>query len=246
MVLIPGGTFEMGKKGRVEPVTRVTLPPYYLDRTEVSVAAYGACVRAGRCTTEGLGTCGDRSNWSAGRSDHPVNCLDWEQARTFCDVRGARLPTEAEWELGARGTDGRPYPWGTAAPSAELASFQLEPQGPLSSNGVRMNAKAFTAGASEGPGTSPVDSHAAGASPFGLLNMAGNVWEWVEDAFGPYPGGSVASPVRPTAGSGERVVRGGGFSSVNAAGLRTFDRDSTDPHQRGRNLGFRCARDAGR
>jgi formylglycine-generating enzyme required for sulfatase activity len=175
-----------------------------------------------------------------------MNCIDWQQARAFCEARGARLPTEAEWELGARGTDGRPYPWGFAPPSEELASFNLEPQGRLSTDGVRMNAKAFTAGASQDPDTSPVDSHVAGASPFGLLNMAGNVWEWVEDAFGPYPGGEALAPHGPTGEGHERVVRGGGYSSVNAAGLRTFDRESTPAGQRGRNVGTRCARDADR
>jgi formylglycine-generating enzyme required for sulfatase activity len=243
MVLVPGGTFEMGERGYVEPVTTVTLAPYYLDRTEVSVAMYAACVSQGRCTTEGLGSCGDQSNWArVGRGEHPMNCVDWDQARTLCAVRGNRLPTEAEWELGARGTDGRPYPWGYEPPSEERARYNLEAQGPLSSDGVRMTPKAFTAQASQDPGTSPVDSHPSGASPFGALNMAGTVWEWIEDAFGPYGGGAVLSPTGPQGQGPERVVRGGGYSSVNAAGLRTFDRESAPRTRRGRNLGFRCAR----
>ena len=238
----------MGERGLVDPVTRVTLPAYYMDRTEVSVASYAACVQAGLCSEANVTTCGEQSNWGRpGRENHPINCIDWTQARTLCASRGARLPTEAEWEFAARGSDGRPYPWGSEATSDDRANFYSEAQGQLSVEGYRVRPMSLSDRASEDRGTSAVDSHAAGASPFGLLNMAGNVWEWVEDRYAPYLGGSVSNPQGPPAGTGheERVVRGGGYSSMNAAGFRTFDRDSTLPNHRGRNLGFRCARNVG-
>lgn len=245
MNMIPSATFDMGEAGKVEPVTRVTMPSFLLDRTEVSVAAYAACVGRGACTDANVTSCGPGSNWGRpDRADHPMNCVDWMQARAFCLARGARLPTEAEWELGARGTDGRPYPWGTDPPDERRALFRVNREGPLTTEGVRMHAQAMVQRASEQAGTDPVDSHPEGASPFGLLNMAGNVWEWVQDVYAPYPGGSVR---RPRGGAdddeGEHVVRGGGYSSMRAIGLRTFDREHTGARHRGATLGFRCARD---
>lgn len=204
MVLIPGGTFTMGsaKDKDAQPLTQVTLDPFFIDRTEVSVAAYRACVEAGRCDQKGLAVSASTGsqefcNWGdPAKKDHPINCVTWTQARQFCQWQGKRLPTESEWEFAARGTDGREYPWGNDAPDPAKALYRP------------MKEKATS-------GTAPVESHPTGTSPFGLLNMAGNVWEWVEDVYAPYPGGRVRNPVRTTAPQKEQngwhVYRGGGW-----------------------------------
>jgi formylglycine-generating enzyme required for sulfatase activity len=209
----------MGVANGVDKPTQATLEPYLLDRTEVTVAAFAGCVARGACSAEGLSLCGSDANWQRPeREAHPINCVTWDQARAFCADRGGRLPTEAEWELAARGTDGRTYPWGDRRPDATLAHFDH----PI------------------GGTTAPADAFPAGASPFGVLQMAGNVWEWVADWYGPLPGGAALRPRGPRDGR-FRVVRGGGFSSLWGAGLRAVDRESSDPQERGRNLGFRCA-----
>lgn len=123
---------------------------FCMDRTEVTVSAYGACPN---CSTPNTG---DRCNWGrADRTDHPVNCVGWTQAEAFCRWRGGRLPTEFEWEYGAVGSDGRTYPWGNEAPSNQLCWRS-----------------------SENEGTCSVGSFPSGRSPFGLDDMSGNVWEW--------------------------------------------------------------------
>jgi formylglycine-generating enzyme required for sulfatase activity len=199
-----------------KPLTKVTVAPFQLQRVEVSVAQYADCVRAGRCSTDTLNTY-SLCNWRApGREGDPLNCLGWDQAKAYCTWRSARLPTEAEWEFAARGADGRLFPWGNDAPAAGRATFGRK-----------------------GEGTTPVGSNAAGASPFGVLNLAGNVWEWTEDSYAPYPGGSITNP-HPEAGS-DRVFRGGGWVNEPSM-LRATARDKGDPSNRDVALGVRCAR----
>jgi formylglycine-generating enzyme required for sulfatase activity len=124
----------------------------------VTVADYRRCVEAKRCTPpETGGSC----NWGKEeRNSHPINCVDWNQAKTFCEWTGKRLPTEAEWEKAARGTDKRTYPWGNEWDAK----------------------KANVSGDADGfAETAPVGSFPAGASPFHALDMSGNVWEWTAD-----------------------------------------------------------------
>jgi formylglycine-generating enzyme required for sulfatase activity len=206
------------------------LKAFEIHRTEVSVAQYKACVDAGGCTPPSTrpewpgASAAEKRQWSAfcnwgkpDKANHPVNCVDWKQARAYCQWQGGRLPTEAEWELAARGTDGRTYPWGNSDPDDAKARF-----GHLTG------------------GTVPVETGSAGASAFGLLQMAGNVWEWVADAYGPYPGGSATDPFRDD--GSQRVVRGGGWASDKPVKLRATIRDSNDPSSRLSDVGFRCAR----
>ena len=161
MIEIPAGEFTMGcedlnskmcGKAEREQVV-VDLPAFSLDRTEVTQAAYQRCVEAGSCTPPAGGF------EPTERCTHPVANVSWRQASRYCAWQDKRLPTEAEWEKAARGTDGRVYPWGDAAPTCELANFE--------GCGLR-EAQA-------------VASHPEGASPYGVQDMAGNVREWVFD-----------------------------------------------------------------
>ncbi len=160
-LLVPGGVFWMGSDGVGEesPRHRVAVRSFCLDRTEVTVEAYGACVEAGSCSPPhgGVAFC----NAGRGdRGDHPVNCVDWNQAHAACAAWGKRLPTEREWEYAARGgAEQRAFPWGPEPPDGR-ACYQ---QG----------------------STCKVGSYPAGA--FGLVDMGGNVWEWTSSHFGSYP-----------------------------------------------------------
>ncbi|MCA9579116.1 MAG: SUMF1/EgtB/PvdO family nonheme iron enzyme, partial [Myxococcales bacterium] len=182
------------------PVHEVTLSSYYMDRTEVTVSAYGECVRAGRCRTP---MTGNYFTWGAsGKEQHPVTGVSWDDAVAYCGWRGGRLPTEAEWEYGARGSDGRVYPWGNEGPSDR-----------------RLQWSGGCGGFGCSGGTAAVGSHASGRSPFGLEDMSGNVWEWVSDWYGAYPSGAVRDPSGPTSGDG-RVLRGGSWLISDAARVR--------------------------
>ena len=167
LVTIPAGAFFFGCNGLLDgecpetelPGRRVSVDAYRIDRTEVRVSEYGWCAGAGVCTEPATGT---GCNWQqAGRGDHPVNCVDWEQAATYCEWVGKRLPTEEEWEKAARGTDGRTYPWGNELASCDIAVMSASQTGPC-----------------EIVSTEPVGSRDRGRSPYGLFDMAGNVLEW--------------------------------------------------------------------
>ena len=214
MALIPAGSFDMGAMDLPDssPVHRVTLSAFCMDVTEVTVAAYRMCMSTG-CTSPGTG---GFCNWNvSGRDNHPINCVDWNQARAYCQWRGGDLPTEAQWEYAARGTDGRTYPWGNTAPSNQLCW-----RGELSC-AVR---------------TSP-----SGVSPFGLQDMAGNVWEWVRDWRGSYTDTASTDPTGPPSGD-DHVGRGGSWDDTDAVRVRAAFRYSFSPSYRGGFLGFRCAR----
>ena len=260
MVGIPGGTFWMGSPvGEGEPSEhpqhRVTLSAYCMDRTEVTVGAYQQCVMAGVCqpapttvnysgySAEDAAFFSQFCNGSRGdRQEHPVNCVDPTQSDAYCRWRGVRLPTEAEWEFAARGTDGRTYPWGSSAPDGSRLNV-LDASGLAA---LRQAGRSFESEFSfdDGHGlTAPVGSYPAGASPYGVLDLAGNVFEWTSDWFGPYPAGDVIDP--PGASSGEnRVSRGGGWDVSLAAWVRAAYRNGGGPEWRYHDLGFRCARGA--
>lgn len=227
MVVIPAGTFTMGATANDDekPPHLVTLNGFSIDRTEVTVSAYAACVNAGRCTTPDTTT---YCNWgNASKGTHPVNCVDWNQATAFCAFADKRLPTEAEWEYVARGNDGRAYPWGNDSPSNQLC----------------WNGEGSDLGKGNRKSTCPVSSYPRGASPFGLADMAGNVWEWVADYYGPYDGNNRANPRGPPSGE-RRVLRGGGWGFDSPDVVRAAYRNGISPGYRGNSLGFRCARGA--
>jgi formylglycine-generating enzyme required for sulfatase activity len=159
MVRISAGSFMMGSKDGYadeRPVHKVDVAAFEMDETEVTVAAYKACVDAGKCTapnTDGL------CNWGKpDRDRHPVNCVDWEQSKAFCEWAGKRLPSEEEWEYAARGKEGRNNPWGNDELGGQLCWKRSE-------------------------GTCVVGSHPSGDTPTGLKDMAGNVWEWTSSGY---------------------------------------------------------------
>jgi formylglycine-generating enzyme len=256
MVRVPAGTFHMGSPAGVGetdeyPRHEVTLSAYCIDKTEVTVKAYAACVEAKGCsaapsTVSGEPFSGDgEERYSRlcngdNRPDHPINCIDWYRAAAYCSWAGKRLPTEAEWEYAARGTDGRVYPWGNEAPTARrlnacgsecvtMAKRELgEDWGPLYI-------------ASDGwDTTAPIGVFPDGASPFGALDMAGNVWEWTADWYDKYPATAATNPRGAAAGL-LRVARGGSWNSNDAGYERSAMRNWVSPSDRIVDIGFRCA-----
>ncbi len=258
---IPGGAFWMGSaegEGEADerPQRRVTLSAFCIDRTEVTVAAYRACVGAGGCTpapsTVNVSNYSpeDARFWSqfcnAGRDDvdsHPINCVDWAQADGYCRWRGGSLPTEAQWEYAARGSDGRRYPWGNGAPGpTRLNAIGAEANRGLSPLGRTFHARMYD-GDDGYPFTAPVGSYPAGASPFGLQDMAGNVCEWVADWYGAYDSTSAVNPVGPQSAQ-YRVNRAGSWIFSIPTDVRASRRFRDAVAERHHFLGFRCARAA--
>jgi formylglycine-generating enzyme required for sulfatase activity len=255
MVAIAGGKMFMGARDLTpdaKPPHMVTLSRFCVDRTEVTTSAYLACVAKGECErppekVSWPGIAEDQiKRYSAfcngGQKDrgaHPINCVAWPMADNFCKKRGARLPTEAEWEFAARGAGQRKYPWGD------------EPPGPKFLNACGKECAAW--GDAHGDrhptmyadddgwvGTAPVGSFLAGASADGVLDLAGNVWEWVADWYGPYTEDAVTDPKGPAAGT-LRAVRGGDFFAHEPEWIRPAYRWKTDPEAFNHAIGFRCA-----
>lgn len=222
MVWVPPGDFLMGSptgqgNSDQQPQHTVNLSTFLIDKTEVTAAQYQRCVEAGACSAPSADA--HCTFGVAGKENHPINCVDWNQAAAYCAWAGKRLPTEAEWEKAARGTDGRVYPWGDAWDASKLNS------------------------AESGPGTTTaVGSYLAGASPHDALDMAGNVREWVADWYDPiyYAQSPRQSPTGPASGQ-YRVLRGGSWSDT-AYYVRAVYRAWRAPGNRYDYVGFRCAR----
>ncbi len=220
MVFVPGGEFTMGGEdgNRDEkPVHRVYVDAFYMDKYEVTNALYAACVNEGGCSQPH-----DPVYYNdAGYTSHPVVYVDWNQAVGYCRWRGARLPSEAEWEKAARGPDERTYPWGEDLDCSK-ANY-------IGCNG----------------GTSAVGSHENSASPYGAYDLSGNAWEWVADWYdGNYYetlGGNACNPPGPASGK-FRVLRGGAWL-YNEFGVRSSNRDWLEPTSiyMPDGIGFRCA-----
>lgn len=205
---------------------RVRLSSYFLDRREVTVAEFDACVRVGRCKAPPY----ERGARRFRQPNFPVTLVTWDDAQAFCAFRGARLPTEAEFERAARGATGRRFPWG------ELPNTHLANHGRL---GIDLTDD--TDGFGE---LAPVGSFSAGRSPDGFLDLAGNAAEWVQDRYATqYPDAVQVDPQGPDAAqaSGARVVRGGSYDSP-MAWLRGAARGAYLPNERRPSIGFRCAR----
>jgi len=263
MLLVPEGEFLMGtldedaEAGESQkPQRNLFLDTFWIDQTEVTNAQFARFVqetgyvtyaeqKGGAYVYEGEGKWNELAgaNWHFPRGtecEHeefevqPVVQVSWDDAKAYCEWAGRRLPTEAEWEKAARGTDGRTYPWGNEAPTGNLLNV-CDSNCPLQwADGNTDDGHEFTA---------PVGSYPAGASPYGALDMAGNVWEWVADWYGEeyYKSAPQSNPPGPENGN-DRVLRGNswsnGTSSVRAA-LRHND-PPADPNDE---RGFRCASD---
>ncbi len=222
---------------RETPRRTLEVAAFYIDRTEVTNAQWGRCVAAGVCPRQDVKACSlyqrATGRWVKGgtphpdllRPDHPVVCVTWEEAEGYCRWAGKRLPTEAEWEKAARGTDGRQFPWGQTW------------------NGAWLNWGERTGFASQDgwETTAPVGSFPQNQSPWGALDMAGNVWEWVRDfhSEGWYADSPERDPVNTTPAA-NRGMRGGAWSFAGN-GARTTYRYFGDPASRDDAVGFRCA-----
>jgi formylglycine-generating enzyme required for sulfatase activity len=217
MVFVPGGTFKMGRDDGDEfesPAHKVTVNPFYIDRTEVTNEEYQRFIAAtGRRAP---------ANWAQGKipegqAKFPVVNVSWNDADAFARWTSKRLPTEAEWEFAARGADGRAYPWGNDW-KQDLAN----------------------AGRGKGGGAVETGRYAAGASPFGALDMCGNVWEWTSTDFADYPGKKAPSSM---AGAKLKVIRGGAYDVAPKRATTTY-RGAISPDRVFDKTGFRCVRDA--
>ena len=232
MRLIPSGEFTMGSDRDDDPRNPshiVYLDAFYMDVYEVTNARYTDCVSAGVCAPPHF----TRSDFRPSYYDNPtyrnfpVIYVDWSMARTYCDAwRGARLPTEAEWEKAARGTDGRSYPWGENI-RCEHANFDGTPD----------DSASYCVGE-----ITEVGSHENGKSPYGLYDMAGNVFEWTSSLNKPYPY-NAADGREDRTSRGSRVIRGGSWNE-DAHDLQVFYRSWIGPEQSESELGFRCGRNA--
>jgi formylglycine-generating enzyme required for sulfatase activity len=205
----------------VEPIHQVSVNPFHIDIYEVTNSLYKVCEAAGVCDPPRSTRSQDHPDYYTNPrfDNYPVINVDWYQAATYCQWRGARLPTEAEWEKAARGRDGRRYPWG-AGLDESLANFH------------------WSVG-----DTTEVGDYEGGKSPYGLYDMAGNVWEWVSSLDWEYP-------YDPTDGresaedSGARIMRGGGWGADGDISVSTSFRFAYEPTHTNVDLGFRCAMDA--
>ncbi len=233
MVQVPEGSFWYGCNDRRDrdcdgdekPGRRRSADAFRIDLTEVTARAYGRCVAARACSEPETGGYLGACTWGvADREDHPVNCVDWNQARAYCDWRGARLPREFEWEKAARGARGWKYSWGNKSyPSMQQVANIAGRTAGRTYEGIDWAIEEYDDGY---PSTSPVGSFPQGASPFGALDMLGNVWEWTADWY--------------TSDEKMRVVRGGSWGYV-PEDARASSRGGYAPTLRSSNIGFRCA-----
>jgi len=216
MVYVPEGDFEMGSDHEflinAQPVHHVYLDAFWIDRTEVTNAMYALCVEAGECMNAAPNLYVDEFQ------NLPVVAVGWVNAYAYCEWAGRRLPSEAEWEKAARGTDARSYPWGEQTPNCELANY-----------------------GSCNDHLQPVGSYPAGVSPYGALDMAGNAWEWVNDWYysNYYEESPFENPPGPLTGN-VHMLRGGSYLSgstvINSANREGSMRGSSEE-----TTGFRCA-----
>lgn len=209
MVAVPGGKLTLGKT-KVE----ATVAPHCYDRLEVTVTAYKACVDAGKCTAAHGADDDDHKlcNWGRkGFETHPINCVNHAQATAYCAFRAARLPTEAEFEWSARGYERASiYPWGDE--KIEARACWIGPGTSLPE---------------EHDGTCEAGAFPSGANPKGILDLAGNVWEWTST---------------PAGKPGFFIDRGGGFLNAVASRLLATDRNEVKEAQQSTSLGFRCVK----
>jgi formylglycine-generating enzyme required for sulfatase activity len=222
-ILVPAGAFTMGSNGgdKIEqPPHTVNVSAFYIDKNEVTNALYKQCVDAGSCQPPTDPSSKTRSSYygNPDYGEYPVIYVNWNMADAYCKWQGGRLPTEAEWEKAARGLDGRTFPWGEGVSCANANFSDCNND------------------------TIKVGTYVSAKSPFGLFDMAGNVWEWVSDWYqGNYysiAGNGMSDPQGPASGQ-ERVIRGGSWMNAGKS-IRSTIRNSSDPSKSSNAVGFRC------
>ena len=263
-LFIEGGSFFMGANDpppgneNEKPAHPVMLSPFCIDRFEVTTARYYECSKTGKCLRASTTNepkfdapaqaaaydplC--NANDATGKAQHPINCVDWDQADRFCKKSDGRLPTESEWEFAARGPDGRVYPWGDEPPSATRANAcGSECIAWAKEHGVSGDFPQPMYDASDGfATTSPVGSFSAGKSRYGVEDVVGNVWEWTADEYAPYTSDIATTQNNPTgpATGTERVIRGGSWNAAFPAWARPTFRFKAPATNRSYGIGFRC------
>lgn len=227
-VFVPAGEFVMGASTSDSwaeehefPQHAVTLDAFWFDQHEVTNGQYALCVATGACVEPLNFTSLTRNEYYGDKrfENYPVLYVEWDQASVYCRWVGGSLPTEAQWEKAARGTDGRVYPWGNQLPSEGLMDL------------TQVDAD-----------TTEVCSFPDGNSPYGVCDMAGNVWEWVNDWYDAeyYRSSPTMDPQGPESGD-HKVIRGGSWF-LGPGFVWSSMRGGGDPHHGGYSLGFRCVR----
>lgn len=264
MAFVPGGKFFMGTDAddpvlqSARPAHAAEVASFCIDLREVSLSEYRQCSTKGECkrafresewprgqtpqadwtlqTSAHSELCNERRD---DRDAHPVNCVDWAQAKHYCEWRGGSLPTEAQWEFAARGSDGRVYSWGDALPSrAHMNGAGPEYLAWRAGKGLPAHAALYPD--DDGfIGTAPTGSLKDGVTQYGMFDMAGNVFEWTADEYHPYPG-APPEAAATAAGPARRVIRGGAFNSFQPQFADPALRfpQAEDAHTHG--IGFRC------
>ena len=231
MALVPAGSFWMGNNGRgadgpgdedEQPLHQVSVQPYWIDLYETTNAMYKAFADA---TGQKPPKHWQGGAYPPGKTNHPVIYISWHEAASFCQWSGKRLPTEHEWEKAARGADKRIFPWGNEFDLTRANTPQ---------RWVQLNQKGDTM---------PVGSFESGKSPYGLYDMSGNVYEWVNDWYLPYPGNQYPNQHY---GDKNKIVRGGSWYDCLSYGCGlsapTYNRSRFNPDIRNKGFGFRCAK----
>jgi len=216
MVYVPDGPFIMGSENEDDekPIHTVTLDAFWIDRTEVTNEMYALCVQSGLCQPPDSKSTSTVESYygNSDYTDYPVIQVSWNDAVGYCEWAGGHLPSEAEWEKAARGTNGRTYPWGEGL-DKRYANYA-------------------------GKDTTRVGSYESGKSPYGAYDLAGNVWEWVDDWYAAYPGSTVSDSNYKEK---SKVLRGGSWDYVYSD-VRSAFRSRLYPTVSNRDVGFRCSR----
>ena len=221
LAYVPAGEFVMGSNLTFGPEHKIYLDAFWVDQTEVTNKMYAQCVAKNKCDPPTKVESYTHSDYYGNTkfNEYPVLYINWNMANGYCEWAGRRLPTEAEWEKSARGTNTNTYPWGEESPNANLLNFN---------NNLR--------------DTTEIGTYPNGASIYGALDMAGNVWEWVNDWYSEtyYQDSPLSNPLGPDSGT-YRVLRGGSWSN-RVDDVRTTSRIKYDPMDTSNGIGFRCAR----
>jgi formylglycine-generating enzyme required for sulfatase activity len=241
MAHVPSGEFSMGSNdGEADeaPVHEVYLDSFWMDTTEITNRMYSLCVEAGGCKPPLQTSSYTRPSYygDLNYAEYPVIYVDWSMANAYCQWVGAHLPTEAQWEKAASGGDDRIFPWGDDWDVDKRKRLNFaDGNNPETTSDITLN-DGFRDSA-------PVGSFPAGASPYGIYDMAGNVWEWVADWYDPtyYVNSPASNPEGPSVETSLRALRGASWVAANEDVFRTSNRNGLDPSKSSESLGFRCA-----